>query len=200
ALFWWSAVSSSMGLPSTLPPKSSMAIWMATAPFLPSTSAYRLDMSVMKPILTLSCAWAVGAMRPAAASTTASVVSCAFVCTCCLLALVYEWMSSDQAPGGTDGGAPGRNMSLPERAAAFRLGGEDLFTLQRGDDLVVVPRLLGLGRRLDLHQVHVMHEPAVGANGTLGVEVVDGRGLELFHDLVGIQGARCLHRLEVVHG
>ncbi|MNU44396.1 hypothetical protein D3C71_332110 [compost metagenome] len=59
-LFWWSTVSSSTGLPAALPPKSSMAIWIASAPFLPSRSAYRLDMSVMKPILTLSwpCAWA----------------------------------------------------------------------------------------------------------------------------------------------
>ena len=54
ALFWWSAEIISMGWPSTLPPKSSMAIWMARAPFLPSTSEYRLDMSVMKPILTFS--------------------------------------------------------------------------------------------------------------------------------------------------
>src|SRR6218665_671133 len=62
ALFWWSALSNSIGMPSTLPPKSSIAICIASAPFLPSRSAYRLDMSVMKPILSLSgvcCAHAV---------------------------------------------------------------------------------------------------------------------------------------------
>ena len=38
ALFWLSATSSSTGWPLTLPPKSSMAIWIAMAPFLPSRS------------------------------------------------------------------------------------------------------------------------------------------------------------------
>src|SRR6218665_3308490 len=71
ALFWWSAVMSSMGWPSTLPPKSSMAIWIAIAPFLPSTSEYRLDMSVIRPILT----WAAAPVaKPAAASDRQSVV------------------------------------------------------------------------------------------------------------------------------
>jgi len=83
ALFWWSALISSMGMPSTLPPKSSMAIWMASAPFLPSTSAYRLDMSVMKPILTLSCACAADVARPAAPSIKASTLSWFFMV--CLL-------------------------------------------------------------------------------------------------------------------
>src|SRR6218665_800686 len=55
-------------MPSTLPPKSSIAICIASAPFLPSRSAYRLDMSVMKPILSLSgvcCAHAVEAAETA---------------------------------------------------------------------------------------------------------------------------------------
>jgi hypothetical protein len=39
ALFWWSATSSSTGLPSTLPPKSSIAIRAACTEPSPVTSA-----------------------------------------------------------------------------------------------------------------------------------------------------------------
>ena len=52
ALFWWSAVSTSIGRFSTLPPKSCTAHLIISAPAGPSMSAYRLDMSVMKPMRT----------------------------------------------------------------------------------------------------------------------------------------------------
>ena len=39
-LFWWSAVSSVIFLPSTVPPKSAIAILMASTPPAPMTSAY----------------------------------------------------------------------------------------------------------------------------------------------------------------
>ncbi|MNS80053.1 hypothetical protein D3C72_1137200 [compost metagenome] len=45
-----------------------------------------------------------------------------------------------------------------------------------------------------------MHEAAVGADAALGVEVVDGRGLERGHDLVGIDRLGGLHGLQVGHG
>ena len=50
ALFWWSATSSSTFLPLIAPPRSAMAIRMASAPFGPSMSEYSPDMSVMKPM------------------------------------------------------------------------------------------------------------------------------------------------------
>ena len=58
ALFWWSAVSTSIGRLSTLPPKSCAAHLTISAPAGPSMSAYRLDMSVMKPIRTGPVFWA----------------------------------------------------------------------------------------------------------------------------------------------
>jgi hypothetical protein len=54
ALFWWSAEMNSIFLPLMLPPASAIAILMASAPPAPSMSVYRPDMSVMKPILTVS--------------------------------------------------------------------------------------------------------------------------------------------------
>src|SRR3954462_8631822 len=73
ALFWWSAVSSSIGRFRPLPPKSSIAHLIISAPAGPSMSAYRLAMSVMKPMRTgpaLFCAVAPNAPRPRAMAAT----------------------------------------------------------------------------------------------------------------------------------
>src|SRR4051812_30439106 len=73
ALFWWSAVSTSIGRFSTLPPKSSTAHFTISAPAGPSMSAYRLAMSVMKPMRTgpaLFCAVAARLPRPKAMAAT----------------------------------------------------------------------------------------------------------------------------------
>ncbi len=86
-------------MPSTLPPKSSIAIWIATAPFLPSTSAYRLDMSVMKPIFTLPscCACAAEAAKsPAAPSANASLLipfAMVLVSFCCRSSIARKRLS-----------------------------------------------------------------------------------------------------------
>src|SRR5450830_438334 len=53
-LFWWSADTISIGLPSTLPPNSCAAICAATREPGPPMSAYTPDMSFMTPIFTLS--------------------------------------------------------------------------------------------------------------------------------------------------
>ncbi len=90
--------------------------------------------------------------------------------------------------------------SLPERALALGLRGPHLVGGELGDHLVVIPWLLGFGRRLHLHQVHVVREAAVRADAALGVEVVDGRGLELLHHLVGLGAVGRLHSLQVAHG
>ena len=50
ALFWWSAVISSIFRPSIAPPISSMAMRMASTPPGPSGPEYTPDRSVMKPI------------------------------------------------------------------------------------------------------------------------------------------------------
>ena len=47
ALFWWSADSTSIFLPLTLPPKSSIAMRIASRPALPSMSEYTPDMSAV---------------------------------------------------------------------------------------------------------------------------------------------------------
>src|ERR1035438_2010159 len=65
-LFWWSVVSSTIFLPSTLPPKSAIAILAASMPPWPMTSAYRLERSSMSPITTsLPAACAAPAARVA---------------------------------------------------------------------------------------------------------------------------------------
>ena len=69
ALFWWSANSTSIFLPLIAPPKSAIAILIASTPAGPSMSAYRLDMSVMKPMRITSpeiCACAGAAPSSAA--------------------------------------------------------------------------------------------------------------------------------------
>ena len=53
-LFWWSAESTSIGAPLTLPPKSSTAIRAASTEPWPARSAYRPDWSFITPILTAS--------------------------------------------------------------------------------------------------------------------------------------------------
>jgi hypothetical protein len=52
ALFWWSAVSTSMGLAQHLAAEVCDGHLDGLSPPGPSMSAYRLDMSVMRPILT----------------------------------------------------------------------------------------------------------------------------------------------------
>ena len=67
-LFWWSAEITSIGLPSTVPPKSSTAIFTASTPYLPDRSAIMPDWSPSTPILTTSSdtwAWADQASAPA---------------------------------------------------------------------------------------------------------------------------------------
>lgn len=56
-LFWWSTNISSIFLPPTWPPKSAMAMRTASTPPAPSMSENRPDMSVAKPILTVSCVY-----------------------------------------------------------------------------------------------------------------------------------------------
>ncbi len=51
-LFWWSATSVTILRPSTVPPKSAMAIFMASVAPGPLTSEYRPDRSSMSPITT----------------------------------------------------------------------------------------------------------------------------------------------------
>ena len=75
ALFWWSAVSTSIGRFSTLPPKSWAAHLIISPPAGPSRSAYTLDMSVMKPILTGPVFWAEAAAAKPMASALTSVLS-----------------------------------------------------------------------------------------------------------------------------
>ncbi|MNT23774.1 hypothetical protein D3C72_1592080 [compost metagenome] len=85
ALFWWSANTSSMGLPCTLPPKSSIAILAASTEPLPPESAYWPDMSVSTPILTLSSEMpAACAARLAQASMAATAVVVRWVMAVCL--------------------------------------------------------------------------------------------------------------------
>src|SRR5262245_48414084 len=78
ALFWWSAESSSIGRPRTLPPKSSTAHFIISTPAGPSMSAYRLDMSVMKPMRT-GPVWA-WAKAPVAAKARARAAARVFFC------------------------------------------------------------------------------------------------------------------------
>ncbi len=72
ALFWWSAVNSSIFLPSTWPPKSSMAIWMAATLPGPVMSAKGPLRSLRMPTRTTSSEiWAM-ALAPAKARTALS--------------------------------------------------------------------------------------------------------------------------------
>ena len=72
ALFWWSANTNSIFLPLTVPPKSAIAILMASAPAGPSMSAYTPDMSVTKPIFTTSLLnWAFASVKGAQPRATA---------------------------------------------------------------------------------------------------------------------------------
>src|SRR5258706_3530593 len=80
ALFWWSAEITSIGLPSTLPPKSSTAILTASTAPLPDRSEYSPDRSVSTPILTTSSetlpcwASATPALRAVIAETVALTI------------------------------------------------------------------------------------------------------------------------------
>src|SRR6218665_1746304 len=123
-------------------------------------------MSVMKPMRTLSCAWA-APVASRLANIRAESVN--------LVVMV----------GLGNKGKDAERRSLPERALGFGLGREHLLARQRLDDLQVVPGLGRLLGALDLHEVHVVHEAAVGTDLALAEEVVDRRGLELGHDLVG---------------
>src|SRR5689334_3642175 len=111
-------------------------------------------MSVMKPILTFSWAWTAQVARAMARETADS-------------AMVFFISRSERVSEWKVGGG----ASFPERALRVGLGGEDLVARQLGVHLEVVPGLLGVGRRLDLDQVHVVHHAAVRADRALGVEV-----------------------------
>ena len=67
-LFWWSAETISIGLPFTLPPKSSTAIWAAIDRARPGEVGVEPDMSFSTPILT----HAVGDLRRCRAAASAS--------------------------------------------------------------------------------------------------------------------------------
>ncbi|KAF1056390.1 MAG: hypothetical protein GAK34_00316 [Delftia tsuruhatensis] len=77
ALFWWSAQTTSIFLPSTWPPKSATAIFAASTEPRPAVSAYRPDMSLSTPMRTTSsdiccaCAAAVHS-RPAPSAQPAA--------------------------------------------------------------------------------------------------------------------------------
>src|SRR6266446_3207961 len=89
------------------------------------------------------------------------------------------------------------------------LGGERTKTRDRTESLlavhllyhlVVVPRVLGFLRRLDLHHVHVVDHHAVRADiPALGEHVVDLHFFQFCHDFVGISSPGGLDSLEVVH-
>src|SRR5260370_21404280 len=69
-----------------------------------------------------------------------------------------------------------------EGAAAGFERPESILRLQRADDLVIVPGVLGFGRCLDLRQKHRADQPAVLAqDGTRCIEIIDRRRLHLRH-------------------
>ena len=91
-------------------------------------------------------------------------------------------VSSSWRPSGT---RPGPSAGRPARR-------------DRRDQLVVVPRTLGLGGLLDLEEVHVVHLAAVGADVALAEHRVVPLGrLQLRHHLVGIVGAGRLDGVQV---
>src|SRR5687768_1985279 len=87
---------------------------------------------------------------------------------------------------------------LYEGATAVFFRPKGLVGRDGGADLVVVPRVLGLGRLLHLDEVRVVQLASVGADAPLAEERVVGR--RVFHlgdhlgAVVALQG---LHRLEI---
>ena len=74
-LFWWSADSTSIGRPSTVPPKSATAIFAASVEPGPPMSAYGPDMSASTPMRIGAPAAAAGraiSVRPDAAAAPSS--------------------------------------------------------------------------------------------------------------------------------
>src|SRR3974390_3113042 len=86
-------------------------------------------------------------------------------------------------------GAPWSRLLRRERAQA-RDRPEGLLARHHLDHLVIVPGILRLLRRLDLHHVHVVDHDAVGTDvAAPGEHVVDLRPLEFRHHRVGVGGA-----------
>ena len=71
ALFWWSAKSSTIFRPSTLPPKSAIAIFVASTPPTPPSSEYTPCRSSMSPMTTSSAAASAGGAPPVIAVSAA---------------------------------------------------------------------------------------------------------------------------------
>src|SRR5690606_2595268 len=82
--------------------------------------------------------------------------------------------------------APQRDL-LPEATLRFRFRDVRLLRRDGAYMSVVVPWILRVARRLDLHQIHIVHHPAVGADVcVLGEDIVDLGLLELGHDGVAV--------------
>src|SRR5215213_8907039 len=79
-LFWWSAATTSMGLPSTVPPKSSTAMRAATTDPGPVLSDWPALISESTPILTTSSEiWACAAADPSATARRAQRRDSSFI-------------------------------------------------------------------------------------------------------------------------
>src|SRR5438067_1370258 len=84
--------------------------------------------------------------------------------------------------------------SFDQRAAALLLRTEGFFGRDGGEDVVVVPRSLGLGRLLYLDEISVVDLAAVGADAALAEERVLRRHLLHLGDHLG--GVVALQRLD----
>src|SRR5262245_18882840 len=92
-----------------------------------------------------------------------------------------------------------RRSALDEWALAFVQRPVGLVTGHGRDQLVDVVLALGLGRRLDLKEIHVAHQAAIFAQlAILGHDVVDRDLAHLGHHRLGVVGAGRLHGLEIV--
>src|SRR5262249_3786479 len=90
--------------------------------------------------------------------------------------------------------------TLYQRASACREWSIVLVSWYGGQHFVDVPLVLGLGRRLDLNQVHIVdHATVVTNTSILGEEVVDGHCFHLRHHNFRLIGPSCINGLEVVH-
>src|SRR5690606_912137 len=102
-------------------------------------------------------------------------------------------------PFTTDSTAAGACGSLDQAALALGKRREALLAGDRLDDPVVVPGILRFLRRLDLHQVHVVRQLAVGSQRRVAGEgIVDLHGLERGNHIVHVVRTGLLDRPQVV--
>src|SRR5882672_12404655 len=98
------------------------------------------------------------------------------------------------------GGSP--LLLLYQRTSAFRKRSESLLARRGSDQLVIVPRSLGLGRCLDLEQIGRVNLAAVYANSALAEQRIVGRHFLHFRYYLGAVmriATHCFKRLEVVY-